>query len=228
MKISTVKENPPLLFTLWSILVLIMLMGAVAKINLIMEFLGSSEDAPQSHSVPGLHYYFMLQIIVCGWAIFGIFLNRKRLRQKWLNADRFQWGGTWFWIFLLIAILFNPIFTPQIGKDIWGIIDLLVIGVVILSFFLFKPYKMEIFCTKCDRVLNKGFYLAKKHSFSWESPYYDYNTGLEFCVPCLIDMLKNNYENDEEEIEVDYLSDIEQSAEKYVQKSNSEDTDSAE
>lgn len=84
-------------------------------------------------------YYTLLRIIVCGVAVYLVFIAKaiKKLR--------------WVWIMGFIAILFNPFIPIYLDKEAWSIIDIIAsvvffIGIFTLSndgvFIIKKPYKI--------------------------------------------------------------------------------------
>jgi len=65
-------------------------------------------------------YYQLLRVAVCGASLFLVWYFIK-LKIDWLG-----------WIFIIPAILFNPIFPIYMDKSTWQILDL-VIGVLFLA-----------------------------------------------------------------------------------------------
>jgi len=75
------------------------------------------------------NYYIILRIIVTGFSIYTCYLLQKKKKDFW------------FYVFIGIAILFNPILPIYLKKEIWIILDFLTAG-IILVFGKFK--KMAI------------------------------------------------------------------------------------
>lgn len=63
-------------------------------------------------------YYTLLRIVVCGAAAYLAYESGN---------------GPWRWIWGAIAIVFNPIFPLYLGRDIWRVVDALVIIVLSVS-----------------------------------------------------------------------------------------------
>jgi hypothetical protein len=76
-------------------------------------------------------YYTLLRFVVCSTTAYGTFL-----------AVRFK-QITWAWIFGIVAVLFNPIFPIHLEKSTWGIIDVVVALLLIVSIFLFRVTKAD-------------------------------------------------------------------------------------
>lgn len=63
--------------------------------------------------VPDLPYgYFqLLRILVCGASCYGAFIAMEKENT------------TWMWLFICIAVLFNPIIKIHFDREIWQVID---------------------------------------------------------------------------------------------------------
>jgi hypothetical protein len=58
-------------------------------------------------------YYTFLRWATCGVASYFAYLTYE-VKPKW-----------WFFIFIFIALLFNPIIPVYLDEDIWGVIDII-------------------------------------------------------------------------------------------------------
>lgn len=66
-------------------------------------------------------YYTFLRISIC---IFSGYLAYK----TWQNNIQI-----WMWIFMCIAILFNPIIPIYLGRALWAFVDIIVVIVFLVS-----------------------------------------------------------------------------------------------
>lgn len=66
-------------------------------------------------------YYTLLRIIICVLAGFTAYIASELEKKPWL------------WIFVAIAILFNPIIPIYLDKETWAIIDIIVAGLFMVS-----------------------------------------------------------------------------------------------
>jgi len=68
-------------------------------------------------------YYIFLRWITCGMAIFTAYIA-------------YQWEAKWaVWVFVPIAILFNPVVPIHLDKETWVIIDIIVAIIFLVSMF---------------------------------------------------------------------------------------------
>ena len=74
-------------------------------------------------------YYTFLRIVVTGTAIYSAYFY-------YANKNIF-----WFWVFILLGILFNPISPIYLTKKVWSIIDIITAIVFIIHIFVFKEFK---------------------------------------------------------------------------------------
>lgn len=77
--------------------------------------------------VPSLPYgYFqLLRFLVCGVSCYGAFMAMERSNK------------TWMWLFICLAVLFNPIIKIRFDREIWQVIDAaagLLFGVTAVQF----------------------------------------------------------------------------------------------
>jgi hypothetical protein len=71
-------------------------------------------------------YYTFLRIVVCIASIY----TALRL---------FDWDYKWqTWVFVAVAVLFNPLIPVHLGRDIWIVIDFIVAVLMIVTPFYFK------------------------------------------------------------------------------------------
>ena len=71
-------------------------------------------------------YYILLRLVCCAtFAYLGVqaFLKKKE---------------GWVWVFCLTAIIYNPLFRIYLNREIWSVINLLTIGIAIVSVFVLK------------------------------------------------------------------------------------------
>jgi FtsH-binding integral membrane protein len=78
-------------------------------------------------------YYKFLRWIVCVAAIYTAFISY--LKKEKINLS--------FWIFGLIAILFNPIIPFYLEKNTWSKADLNVAAILIISTFIIEEKNKE-------------------------------------------------------------------------------------
>ncbi len=77
------------------------------------------------------NYFPMVYYQLTNWAVMG-----AALTAAWQFYKR---GNLWFtWIFVVVAVVFNPLAPLHIQQDIWRVIDLvgaalLVVGIILLS-----------------------------------------------------------------------------------------------
>jgi hypothetical protein len=71
-------------------------------------------------------YYMLLRIVVC--------VSSAYLSLLGFNMDKKSWG----WIFIVIAVLFNPIAPIYLKKDIWVVIDIIAAIIFAVSIFYLR------------------------------------------------------------------------------------------
>ena len=76
-------------------------------------------------------YYTFLRIVVCG---FAAIISYKNFRSE--NGDK----SFWSWLYLFIAIIFNPFAIISMSKEIWIFVDI-ILGIL----FFLTSYKLR-FC----------------------------------------------------------------------------------
>jgi len=70
--------------------------------------------------------YTLLRLVICATGIYGAYLAKKQANKNW------------FWIFVVFAILFNPIIPFHLGLPLWIVID---VAAVIMLFVSMKKVK---------------------------------------------------------------------------------------
>lgn len=71
-------------------------------------------------------YYQILRWIVCGVAGYSAYLEYQKIHYPWT------------WVFGIIAVLFNPLSTIHLNKDIWVVLNIITAGTLIIS--IIYPY----------------------------------------------------------------------------------------
>lgn len=66
-------------------------------------------------------YYTLLRIAICAFSVYLVY----RIWQKNIQL--------WLWIFIIIAILFNPIIPIYLSRGLWALIDITVAVVFFVS-----------------------------------------------------------------------------------------------
>jgi len=74
-------------------------------------------------------YYTVLRLTVCGVMTYSVFYSYNLKKENWS------------WTFGVIAFLFNPIFKINLGRGLWGFIDVTAAIILFISFFAFKEKK---------------------------------------------------------------------------------------
>jgi len=196
------KQAPPLFWKLWTIFAIVMFIGAVFDVN-PFSLLKDEEGISKFPATPGINYYNLLRFIVCGLAIYGLYLARKTLGVSSNNSQlgmaivmtRIKKGidynpsptwinilFSWWFIFLIQALLFNPIIPLHMSREHWLIMDLIAIAFLISSFFLFHSLKLIKLCDHCGTTLKKGYYRNYERSAGGSF------IGDELCIGCVTEM----------------------------------------
>ena len=71
-------------------------------------------------------YFMLLRVVICASSGYMAYVGFNKGKDVWI------------WIFVVIAILFNPILPIHLGKDIWAIVDVIVAGIFMVSLFTLK------------------------------------------------------------------------------------------
>jgi len=72
-------------------------------------------------------YYQILRWVVCGITAYLAYAYYKENNKT-----------VWIWIFIGIAILFNPIFVIHLDREIWSFLNVVVILILFINIFKFK------------------------------------------------------------------------------------------
>lgn len=80
-------------------------------------------------------YYTFLRVVVCAAAAFGVY--------DAINLLEGAAKKVWATIFVLIAILFNPLVPVYLNKLTWAPIDLIVAVIFIISIFKVKKRRLN-------------------------------------------------------------------------------------
>lgn len=83
--------------------------------------------------IPGLPYgyYQLLRWVVCGFSCYGALLSHQRNRQSWK------------WVFVGLAVLFNPLLPVHLSRQIWFPLDIAASIVFAVSSKLFGESKQK-------------------------------------------------------------------------------------
>lgn len=176
------KQEHSLLWKIWTILAIIMLLGAVVDVNFLGLILLSGGEGGVYLESPGMIYYNILRFTVCGWAIYGLYLINKiaskiEFRIPSPTKDKLTY---WSWIFLIIAIIFSPIIPLRNGSGPWLIINIVAIALLISAIFLFRLPKLERYCDHCGAILTRGYYRNYDNNY-----YCNPEGGEELCFWCV-------------------------------------------
>ena len=76
-------------------------------------------------------YFTLLRIVVCAVSAFCAYM-----------ADTYD-RSAWIWFFVVIAILFNPIWPIHLERETWQFIDVGVGIVMLISIFSLKPERLD-------------------------------------------------------------------------------------
>lgn len=71
-------------------------------------------------------FYTFLRIVISSTSAFHVYLTLRYSNQRW------------FWPYLIICLLFNPIIPVELTRSIWLPIDGMVLIFFVLSLFMFK------------------------------------------------------------------------------------------
>lgn len=80
-------------------------------------------------------YYNFLRWVTCGTALYVAFIS-------YLKKDKINFG---VWLFVLIALLFNPILPFYLGRELWQIVDVIVAMIFMLSIIFIRETNDETF-----------------------------------------------------------------------------------
>jgi hypothetical protein len=94
------------------------------KLIAIAFLLGSFGNFPYA-------YYHLMNWIVAGAALMTAYQARQQVKTSFM------------WLFIFIAVIFNPITPFNLRNDIWRIADIVVVLLFIISFFFIRPRQIE-------------------------------------------------------------------------------------
>ena len=97
-------------------------------------------------------YYQILRWVVCGVAGYSAYLEYQKIHYLWT------------WVFGIIAVLFNPLSTIHLNKDIWVVLNIITAGILIIS--MIYPYMKKR--TQASDILEKGKFLEMFEKLSLE------------------------------------------------------------
>jgi hypothetical protein len=66
-------------------------------------------------------FYTIMRWVVCGVCTYGAFVEFERSRP------------TWAWLFVIVAVAFNPIAPVRLSRETWAPIDVLAAGILVAS-----------------------------------------------------------------------------------------------
>ncbi|MEX2663010.1 MAG: DUF6804 family protein [Vicinamibacterales bacterium] len=66
-------------------------------------------------------FYTIMRWVVCGVCTYGAFVEFERNRT------------TWAWLFVIMAVAFNPIVPVRLTRETWAPIDVLAAGILVAS-----------------------------------------------------------------------------------------------
>jgi len=71
-------------------------------------------------------YYILLRIVCCATCAY--------LAVVAVRNGKTQWG----WVFGVFAVIYNPVFSVHLTREIWSVINLVTIAVLAVSAYQFK------------------------------------------------------------------------------------------
>ena len=71
-------------------------------------------------------YYILLRWVCCGLFAYLAFQAVEQEKQAWV------------WALGITALLYNPIFRVHLNRDLWSIINVVTIGIAVVSVFALK------------------------------------------------------------------------------------------
>jgi len=77
-------------------------------------------------------YYILLRYVSC--AVFAFLSVRLYFAGK----------SGWTWVFATVAVIFNPFFPVNLGRQIWAVLDIIAAGMLITSIFLLNPKAEDV------------------------------------------------------------------------------------
>ena len=71
-------------------------------------------------------YYILLRWVCCGIFAYLAFQALENEKQGWV------------WVLGITALVYNPIFRVQLNRELWSIINVVTIGIAVVSIFALK------------------------------------------------------------------------------------------
>ena len=68
-------------------------------------------------------YYQLLRLVTCGAAAYGAYVSHSMGKSAWL------------WAFVLVAVLFNPVFPVHLSREVWQPLDVATAVVLVVAVF---------------------------------------------------------------------------------------------
>ncbi len=78
-------------------------------------------------------YYQLLRLVVCITSIFVVVKMNQLEKENWM------------WIFVILAVIFNPLIPLHLGKELWLIVDAIAIILFVIIMPVLKPNLKKIF-----------------------------------------------------------------------------------
>jgi len=71
-------------------------------------------------------YYILLRWVCCGIFAYPAFQSLDKVKQGWI------------WVLGITALVYNPILRVHLNREVWSIINVLTIGIAVVSIFALK------------------------------------------------------------------------------------------
>lgn len=72
-------------------------------------------------------YYQLLKVVATATCVFGVYCA-----IAWKKMG-------WAWVFGMLAVVFNPLVSIALGRQLWNVVDVAVATFLLVSVFVFKP-----------------------------------------------------------------------------------------
>lgn len=76
-------------------------------------------------------YYILLHWVLCGAFIYLAFQALEREKEGWV------------WVLGITALVYNPIIRIHLNREMWSIINVITIGIAVLSIFVLREKSDE-------------------------------------------------------------------------------------
>lgn len=80
-------------------------------------------------------YYILLRWVCCGVFAYLTFQTLEHEKQGWA------------WVLGITALVYNPVFRVPLGRELWVIVNVVTIGIAVVSIFAFKLKPSETITT---------------------------------------------------------------------------------